>query len=129
MYQTSMLYYSNNNFERAYQLKKICQGNNVLLVNVNDCVDLFIKLSQLKPSVVFMDLSQFDHLNEIIEEIKGNGEPTFKNLKLVGICDSFNQTEIVNKDVSIIRIDQVKDFLDKFEVDEVVETQKIFQNF
>ena len=129
MYRSSMLYYSSNNFERAYELKKICQEQNILLVNVNDCVDLFIKLSQLKSSVLFMDLSQFSHLNDIIDEVKGSGEATLKNLKIVGISDGYDETEIISKDVSIISMGNIAQFIKDFKVDEVVETKMIFQNF
>ncbi len=129
MYNSSMLYYSNNNFERAYQLKRICQEQGSLLINVNDCVDLFIKLSQLKSSVLFMDLAQFTHINEIVSEIRGSGEASLQNLKIVGIRDGNDETEIISKGVMIVSMGNITEFLKGLKVEEVTETRMIFQNF
>lgn len=130
MYKSSILYFSDGNFERAYRLKQKCEEKKILLLNVNECLDLFLKLSQLRPSAVYMDLSKLEYLNNILKEIKKDKYRDYSNLKLVAISDD----EVINSSfgeyVSVFNEKDALNYLDNLDFDEVasVEDKQYYHN-
>ena len=77
------LLYSNRNIDLAYKAKKICRNVNINLINAIDFVDLTVKIVELKPQLVFFDLTTVKLEEEIMQLFVSKGEYYIPNIVLI----------------------------------------------
>ncbi len=77
------LLYSNKNIDLAYKSKKICRDYEINLINALDFVDLTIKILQIKPQIVFFDLSTVSLKKDIMELFVSRGLYFIPNIILL----------------------------------------------
>ncbi|PKK96028.1 MAG: hypothetical protein CVV59_00710 [Tenericutes bacterium HGW-Tenericutes-4] len=77
------LLYSNKNIELAYKAKKYCREVSINLINASDFVDLTLKVIELKPQLVFFDLTTVKLEKEIMQLFVSKGEYFIPNIVLI----------------------------------------------
>ena len=77
------LLYSNKNIDLAYRAKKDCRGVKINLINAIDFVDLTTKISDLKPQIVFFDLSTIRLERQIMQLFVSKGKYFIPNIILI----------------------------------------------
>jgi two-component system response regulator (stage 0 sporulation protein A) len=108
------LLYSNRNIDLAYKAKKICREVSINLINALDFVDLTLKIMELKPQIVFFDLSTIQLEKQIMELFISKGEYYIPNIVLIyETKEQLKEHEEFN--FSTITLDELETLLQKEE--------------
>lgn len=77
------LLYSDKNIDLAYKSKKICRDFKINLINVVDFVDLTLKTIQVKPQILFFDLTTVRLDKQIVKLFTTKGNYFIPNIILL----------------------------------------------
>ncbi|MGD9901744.1 MAG: sporulation initiation factor Spo0A C-terminal domain-containing protein [Spirochaetales bacterium] len=75
--------YSQKNIDLAYKVKKVCRDVKINVINAIDFVDLTVKIIEVKPQIVFFDLSTVQLEKQIMELFLTKGPYFIPNIILI----------------------------------------------
>jgi hypothetical protein len=108
------LLYSNKNIDLAYRAKKDCRGVKINLINAIDFVDLTTKILDLKPQIVFFDLSTIKLEKEIMQLFASKGKYFIPNIILI-YNEKSDLAEYEEFDFCAVKASELEDLLIKEE--------------
>ena len=108
------LLYSNKNIDLAYKAKRICRNVEINLINTLDFVDLTIKIVELKPQIVFFDLSTIRLEKQIMQLFISKGQYFIPNIILI-YNDEAQLDEYREFNFAAVKLDELEKMLFKEE--------------
>ena len=104
--------YSNKNYELSFKMQKWCNDNYISFVNVVDILDLSIKITQVKPTFIFIDGTKSD-INIPLFELFTK-EISNQNMKIVCVVNENSNKLIIeelNKYAICMKASEIKNYL------------------
>lgn len=103
--ELTAILYSNKNLDLCYRLNKNCFKMSINLVTCMNFVELSIKTHQLKPQIIFYDLTTTDFNSSHLRALMENKE--FKNTKIVFVGKEDNRTTIENLNIDNMSFENI----------------------
>ena len=98
--ELATILYSNRNFDLGYRLHRCCLKMCMNLVTCINFVDLTIKTMQIKPQIIFFDLTTIDMNSLQLKSLMDNGE--YRHIKLVFIGTDEHKKKMDNLELNQI---------------------------
>lgn len=115
-FDLTAIFYSKKNYDMEHRLQRTCQSYSISLVSAIDFVELAIKCTSLKPSIVFCDCSTINlssnNLTAFIEKEE------FKNTKIIFVgnqADTKAYHSFTSENIIIASLTEVPALIDEMQ--------------